>query len=167
MRKIIAILGLLMLFLIQFGSVGFTVYKNECNKAKISTYTVKSVKCCCSKSNSKLESKVKSCCKTKSKASCSKPPKKTCCSSKSKTESVDKKCCSSDLMLFKLVCETFNVDSYSLNIEKTIDYQIAFIPRNKKSNTNFKSNTINGKYNCNSPPLIHVDKRIFIQSFQI
>jgi hypothetical protein len=167
MKKLIAILGLLMLFLIQFGSVGFTVYKNECNKAKISTYTSTSVGCCCSKSDAKAETKAKSCCKSKSEKECSKPEKKSCCSKKKETETVNKKCCTSDLLLFKVMCESFNFESDRLNLDNTLDYIISARPVFKAKNTNFKSQLAKGNYNCNSPPLITIDKRILFQSFQI
>jgi hypothetical protein len=167
MKKLIAILGLLMLFLIQFGSVGFTVYKNECNKAKISTYTSNAVGCCCSKTDLKSESKVKSCCKSKAEENCSKPEKKSCCSKKKYTETVNKKCCTSDLLLIKVMCESFNFESDHLYLDNAIDYNIAVLPPLKTKRTNFKSQLAKGNYNCNSPPLITIDKRILLQSFQI
>lgn len=167
MKKLIAILGLLMLFLIQFGSVGFTVYKNECNKAKISTYTSNNDGCCCSKSDVKLEKKAKSCCKSKSEKNCSEPEKKSCCSKKKETETVNKKCCTSDLMLFKIMCDSFNFESDDLKLDNTINYTICALPIFKTKNTNFKNQLAKGNYNCNSPPLITIDKRILFQSFQI
>lgn len=165
MKKIIAILGLLMLFLIQFGSVGFTVYKNECNKEKISTYTLENVDCCCSKSESKSESK--SCCKSKSEKSCAKPTEKSCCSKKQDTESFTKKCCTTDLLNLKLACESYNFNSYDLNLDNTNEFQIAVLHNFKISNTNLNSNLITENYNCNSPPLYNYNKRILFQSFQI
>ena len=163
MKKVIAILGLLLLFLIQFGSVGFTVYKNECNKAKISTYTLETVGCCCSKNKSKT--KTKSCCKTKK--TCTKAKSKSCCSKKKSSETVNKKCCSSDLMFLKVLCESFNIESLDIALDNNINYQYVELPQFKIINTNLIGSLITENYNCNSPPLINYDKRIFIQSFQI
>lgn len=171
MKKIIAILGISMLLLIQFGSVGFNVFKNECNNTKTSTYTLEHVGCVCAKNHSEKEVVPDSCCKKEEKKSCckTKVKKKTCCSKKSDSETASKKCCNTDVMLFKVFCESFTINFTDLTSDTNdIDEYIAITPVYKTAKVKYNYNSNNGKYNCNSPPpLLDVNRRILIQSFQI
>lgn len=162
MKKIFAIFSLILLLLIQFGSVGFTVYNNKCKKANLSSYSIKKTGCLCSKTVSNKLDKTKNCCKKK---------KKTCCSKNDNTQTkaiLSKKCCTSNLMTFKLLCETFNNDlTNNLNFDNQNLVELNNNLLYTKNVFSFPKKLKTNIVKCNSPPLISVNKRIFIQSFQI
>jgi len=168
LKKLITILSLLLIILVQFGSVGFTYYRNDCSTSKSSTFTYNNEGCTCKK-NVSSSADSKSCCeKTKSEKSCCQRKKSSYCSSKSDDNlRVKKKCCSSTTLFFKVLSEPFNTSaehfqlvSNHLIIPTHYDFKIeqATIITNVASQ---------GYYKCNSPPIRNYQTRIFIQSFQI
>ena len=169
MKKIIAILGLLMVFMIQLGSTGFSVYKNECNKEKISSYSITDLGCVCKKNDVNNTEESSGCCSKALKKSCCEVEKKSCCSTNSdkKTETtISNICCTSDLMAFKLLCETFNLDnSQTAHLSSDIDFKID--PVLKIDDLYHISALSNNDLNCHPPPDLGINTRIFIQSFQI
>ena len=168
MKKLISILSLLLIILVQFGSVGFTYYRNDCSTSKSSTFTYNDEGCTCKKDISSTRN-YKSCCeKSKSEKSCCQREKSSCCSLKSDDNlRLTKKCCSSTTLFFKVLSEPFNrfVEHFQListNLVLPTNYYFKI-----EQATISRKVASQGYYKCNSPPIQNYQTRIFIQSFQI
>ena len=152
-----------MLLLVQFGTVGFSVYEIKCSKSLILTYTTDNLGCICSEKK-EVQNLTKKCCQKKIVKTCCKKNKDI----QTKDQRASKKCCKSNLIVLKLFCDNFDQklkDSYELKDLKNSWFQN--LSTTSRSRIIKKHNNLAGKYKCNSPPFISADPRIFIQSLQI
>ena len=150
MERAKANIFLLLIIWVQFGSTGFVYYENVCSGSQSTSISFNAERCCCDTKD------VDCCCGTE----------KSCCSS-SGTKDCDgfnSKCCDSHER-FQQTSGDFPSAEFQLAL---ID--IAELPALTKfvlSQNHFTQEVNDGLYPCHSPPLRHVDTRIFIQSFQI
>lgn len=169
MKKLISILSLLLVFLIQFGSVGFTYYRNDCSTSKSSTFTYRNEGCTCKKEISPSDN-AKGCCqKVKSEKSCCQSKLTSCCTTnESKRElKLSRKCCNSTQLFFKVLSDPFN--TYDSNLELSNDVLLTSSVYKVNSNKVIFSNStsLQSNFNCNSPPFRNYETLVFIQSFLI
>ena len=145
----------MLIFAIQFGSVGFTYYKNDCSKSKTTTYTIDNVECCCKKN--------------KQTPRCCKKTKKNCCKNKysSKNAITPNKCCNSESKEFRISSDSFNNRIENFDLAESIIVINEEITVLKLPFTLINKSSVEGYYKCNSPPKLSYDTRIFIQSLQI
>lgn len=159
MKKFIAILGLILVLMIQFGSAGFKVYNNKCNTKKTSTYSLNKTGCICGENttDSNQNSNKEGCCKKKTEKKCCEVKQKTCCSKKKNTdsESLHNNCCNTNEILLKLACESFDINSYNYSInEVSAEDYLSVISIQKNVVHSITDETLYGKYKCNSPPFV-------------
>ncbi len=144
-------MNLLLILLVQFGSVGFTFYKNDCFHSNATSFSFKHSACCCKKG--KAVKSEKKCCKKKT---------SSCCASANQLQ-IEKKCCHSTPLFFKVLSEPFFYKQINLDFENKLhqnkQYSVTSFSVQKTTNQHY--------YQCNSPPQKNYDSRIFIQSLQI
>ena len=120
LKQFITIWSLILIFLIQLGSVGFTYYRNDCASSKMSTFSLKNKGCCCKKDDESLTD-IKSCCKKKdSEKSCCKSKTKNNCS-KSNSNSkplISNNCCNSTSIVFKVLSEEYVFEDLNFSVAK-------------------------------------------------